>query len=164
MAFTAVEAYTDITYADAMIASEYPALLTDWDALTDAQQNLYLRSASDMIDRLQYVGYRSSSDQDRMFPRGGDTTIPDPIQRATVIIALAVWYSKGDADTVAKYLTITTDAYSAVVSEGFGDVSFSYSGGTGLMGVLIRQGYPHEAIDLLNPFLASTGTIRISRS
>lgn len=49
-----------------------------------------LAQATQIIDRLNYRGRKTDSTQENEFPRGGDTNIPEDIERACFEIALAL--------------------------------------------------------------------------
>lgn len=61
-----------------------------WDNATEANQDKALRSATRMIDRLNFAGEKADPDQSRQFPRGTDTAVPQNIMIATFYIALAL--------------------------------------------------------------------------
>lgn len=61
-----------------------------WDDSSPADQAASLTHATRIIDRLNFVGSKSDSDQDNQFPRNGDTVVPDDVKYATAEIALAL--------------------------------------------------------------------------
>jgi hypothetical protein len=58
-----------------------------WDGATNDEKLRALTTASDMIDRLAYAGDKTDPEQDREFPRGGDTDVPNDIMLATIELA-----------------------------------------------------------------------------
>lgn len=64
-----------------------------FDAWTDAgyrEQEVALRSASEMIDNLPIVGTKAVAGQDHAFPRAGQSEVPVEIKRACAEIAYAL--------------------------------------------------------------------------
>jgi hypothetical protein len=58
-----------------------------WDSASDDDKTRALTTAADMIDRLIFAGSVTDPNQDRQFPRGGDTLVPNDIMLATIELA-----------------------------------------------------------------------------
>jgi hypothetical protein len=94
-------------YADLNYAAEYLQLrlgTIDWDAATDQQKEAALQMAADDLDRLPLIGYRTSREQERRFPRNDETEVPENVKKANVELALE--YLKG-VDSQEEYSLLT---------------------------------------------------------
>lgn len=58
-----------------------------WDGANNDEKIRALTTAADMIDRLAFAGIITDPNQDRQFPRGGDTLVPNDIKLATIELA-----------------------------------------------------------------------------
>lgn len=72
----------------------------DWDGASDADKTKALTMATRIIERLNFLGYKTDSDQELQFPRNDDTTIPTNIQYACAEIAMKLL---GDFDMELEY-------------------------------------------------------------
>lgn len=81
-------------------------------------QSRALKTATRMIDRLNFIGSRTSTTQALQFPRGGDTTIPSDIKYACCEIAYALL----DGIDVEKEIENLD-----MVSQGIGNVRSTYA-------------------------------------
>lgn len=61
-----------------------------WDDAVTADREKALAHATNIIDRLNYLGEKYDPDQVNQFPRDTDDTVPDAIKNATAEIALAL--------------------------------------------------------------------------
>ena len=61
-----------------------------WDNATSGDRDKALSMATQLIDRLNFLGEKTDEDQDLQFPRDADTDIPDDIQYACCECALAL--------------------------------------------------------------------------
>jgi len=61
-----------------------------WDIADNATREKALAHATNIIDRLNFVGCKAVSTQVNQFPRGADTVIPEAIKSASAEIALAL--------------------------------------------------------------------------
>jgi hypothetical protein len=75
-----------------------------------------LNSATQRIDRLNFIGSMASPAQPLQFPRGTDTLVPEDIKKATYWLALALL--KGvDPDTERDNLGVIVQAYGGLRTE-----------------------------------------------
>lgn len=61
-----------------------------WECATADQRRRALAEATSIIDKLNFAGAKTSSDQDNQFPRDGLTEVPVTIRYASCEIALAL--------------------------------------------------------------------------
>lgn len=116
MALTVVVPYITVADADIHFGQR---LNTDlWDNASAPNKDKALAQATLILDGLRYVGSKTDEDQTSEFPRNGETTIPEEVQRATAEQALALLES--------KTLEAVDDA-TGVASEKAGDASVSYT-------------------------------------
>lgn len=125
-----------------------------WDEATDENKEKSLLRATIVIDRLNYAGEKTDSDQRRQFPRGGDTTIPENIKFAACHIALAL------LDGVDPELEI---ANSAVTQHKIGPINTNYD--RSRIADHIKAGIPSlEAWRYLYPYLRQMDSVRLVRN
>jgi hypothetical protein len=127
----------------------------EWAALSSADKQKYLKSATRMIDRVLYVGEKSVDTQAREFPRGGDTAIPDEVLQACCEIALQL--SRGiTLESLAEESKHTAE------STGQASVSFSDS----LNAFRLTRGAYNsmEALNILSPWIMDPNTTLIERA
>lgn len=70
------------TYFDTRLNSEI------WTLADDGDKTSAITMATEAIDRLNYAGDKTDSDQVNQFPRDEDTAVPEDIKKATAEIAL----------------------------------------------------------------------------
>lgn len=112
-----------------------------------------LMKATKLIDRLNFIGDRTSDDQPLQFPRGTDTLVPVDIEQACYEVAQALL--KGvDPDTERDNLSATVQAFGGLRSEF--DRSF--------VPPYIAAGIPSAAAwNLLLPYLLDNSGIEFRR-
>lgn len=109
--------------------------------------------ATAAIDRLNYIGSKSSTTQENQFPRGGDTEIPADIEKATFEIALAL-LDDVDPEMEASNL--------GAISQGYANVRSTYD--REVPAPHIVAGIPSvTAWRYLVPYLRDPYTVDISR-
>lgn len=109
--------------------------------------------ATAAIDRLNYIGSKSSATQENQFPRGGDTEIPADIEKATFEIALAL-LDDVDPEMEASNL--------GAISQGYANVRSTYD--REVPAPHIVAGIPSvTAWRYLVPYLRDPYTVDISR-
>lgn len=101
---TPVEA--DLIFAERLHAEE-------WDNASVEDQTKALIMATLAVDRLNFRGYKVDEAQERQFPRGTDTDVPDDILRACCEIALKL-LEDWDPDMEFTDLTINHHQFSFV--------------------------------------------------
>lgn len=75
----------------------------DWENAEEDDKIKSLYQATDIIDRLNFIGDKTDADQELEFPRGGDTTVPEDIKKATYEVAIKLL--KGE--DIDRDLTVT---------------------------------------------------------
>jgi hypothetical protein len=112
-----------------------------------------LLGATELIDRLNYVGDKTDPNQALEFPRNGDTDVPTPILQACYWIALRL-IDGIDPETEAELINISQNTWAATTTY---DRSF--------VPRRIAAGIPSDrAWQLLYPYLRDPGAIQIFRS
>lgn len=61
-----------------------------WECATPDEQRRALAMATEVLDRLNYLGDKADDAQVNQFPRGDDTLVPEDVQKASAEIALAL--------------------------------------------------------------------------
>jgi len=79
-----------ITIAEADAIFERVIDTDPYDDASTSEKNKAIKQATDVIDRLNFVGEKADDDQVLQFPRDADTTIPDDIKIACSLIMLAL--------------------------------------------------------------------------
>jgi len=123
-----------------------------WEAATDITKEKALKQSTRILDHLNYVGEKTSSDQPHAFPRDNSTEVPKPIEIACYEIAYQL-VAGFDPDKAADNLRVQ--------SERFADVGRNYFRS---MPDHITHGIPSvEAWRLLLPYLRNSQTIKLER-
>ncbi len=97
------------TYFDTRLHTE------PWDDAGDPDRTAALTMATDIIDKLNYIGVKTDAAQVNQFPRGTDTVVPDDIKKASSEIALAL-LDGVDPEIEYDNLAMISQAYGAVKS------------------------------------------------
>jgi Putative DnaT-like ssDNA binding protein len=146
-------AYTDIPTATAYLATRLSMFSMPWDMATDADRMAALCTATEMIDRLNFLGCKTDEVQVLQFPRDGDTTVPEEIVRATVLCAV-ILLDGFDIEIELENLNM--------VSQGYANVRSSFD--RSVKPAHIINGIPSsEAWRYLTPFLRNPNEIEINR-
>jgi hypothetical protein len=147
--------YAERTYADNYMAAH--RLVTDaWDALNNSKKDIALQMATAAMENLDYQGDKTVDTQDLQFPRGGDTTIPIPLQNACCEIAYA--FADG-VDLEQEYERLR------MVSQGFANVRSTYKADPNVLPEHHLNGIPSIiAWRLILPFLRDIGAVTIQRT
>ena len=150
---------TYITVADATTYLETMYLSTDtklvaWKALAEADHEVLLRKAAQVIEQLPLVGYKATKTQDMAFPRVTATKtghtyawhqsddIPEAVARAQAEIAINLT-NTNSADS--KRIELQRQG---VTSFSLGDLSETYGAGAGVQAAVAS----HTALQLLAPW------------
>lgn len=86
-----------------------------WDDASEDDRERAILQATNIIDSLNYIGVMTEDSQEHQFPRGGDATIPEDIEKACAHIALAL-LDGIDPETEFEALSMTKAEYSNVRS------------------------------------------------
>ena len=129
-----------------------------WITTTLENQQAALVTATKVIDRLPYIGYRAVEGQVLKFPRIIDglddgTTVPQSIQEACIEIAIAL-LNGVDPEMEFNSLTLTRKEYAGLVQVKDARLMEPHK----LVGVPSLTGYL-----LLVPYLREVGTISLNR-
>ena len=145
-------AYADETYAQTFVDA-YVLDTTAWDNASSGDRTKALNLATEIIDRLDFVGEKYDEDQENQFPRGSDTTVPEDIKKACVWAALAILEGV-DLDLEFANLFVSRQQYA--------DVRVNYEGGS--RPEHVTAGVPSiVAWRLLFPYLRDPLRINIRR-
>ena len=105
--------YMDIadgdTYFNTRLNSE------SWDNASDSDKTAALTMATEAIDKLNYLGEMTESDQANQFPRDADTVVPDDIGKASAEIALML-LDGFDMELEFEQLNMVSQGYANVRS------------------------------------------------
>ena len=125
-----------------------------WDDASEADQEKALRLATRKIDRLNFLGDKTDSEQRRQFPRGGDTAIPNAIKFATVHLAIKLLDGIDPEEELKNF---------SVTQHKIGPVNTNYM--RGKIPDYIQAGIPSlEAWQYLYPYLRQTDSVRLNRT
>lgn len=84
-----------------------------WDNAAIELRDKALLEATKIINRLRYVGTKTSDDQDNQFPRNGNVSVPQAVKDACAEIALAL-LSGYDTNKEIENLSVVSEGYSNV--------------------------------------------------
>jgi hypothetical protein len=127
---------------------------TAWDDASTADRTAALTMATEIIDRLNFVGSKYDADQVNQFPRGTDTTVPSDIQKACLEISLAL-LDGVNPDLEFENLFMT--------QQGYGGVKSSYD--RNIKQAHILAGVPSfVAWTYLRPYLIDPYTVDLGRT
>lgn len=90
--------YASISFADEYFSERYGA--DEWTEMSESNKTKLLKTATMIIDQLNFAGDKADEDQELEFPRGTDTEVPRNIKRACCEISLALL---GGADPQHDY-------------------------------------------------------------
>lgn len=148
-----VEITPYITVEDAQIFFDGRLDTYAWDNASNPDKLKALKMATSRIDRLDYLGVKLDPDQELEFPRDHQTEVPQDIEIACCLIALAL------LDGVD--MTIE-DQNLSVVTQAFSNARTTYE--TSVRRDYIRHGIPTpEAWQCLLPYLSDGREIKIHR-
>jgi hypothetical protein len=105
-------------YISISAAVDYFALRLNteaWDRADATNQEKALAMATDAINRLNFVGEMTDSNQENQFPRGGDTEVPQDIQEACAELAMRL-LDGVDPELEFENLSMVSQGYSNVRS------------------------------------------------
>lgn len=124
-----------------------------WDDASTSDKQASLIMATRLIDRLNFLGDKTSDDQTLQFPRYDDSSIPDDIKYACSEIALALL---DGVDPELEFQNLLMKA------QGFANVRSTYERGTVPLHVV--SGIPSSiAWNYLRPYLRDANTVDLSR-
>jgi hypothetical protein len=143
-------AYCTVEEADTFFYNRLNTL--DWDDADDNDKARSLNMATSIIERLNFTGDITDSEQDLEFPRDGDIDIPQCIKDACCMCALKFLegYSIDDARDEER---ISSQGYGSV-RQSTRDLALPY----------LAAGIPSaEAWDLLLPYLVQGNAVHMDR-
>ena len=105
------------TIAEAQLYFDRILSKRPWDCASAAEKTLALAQATDIIDRLNFLGVKTLDTQLNQFPRKDDTVVPDDVKNASAAIALALL---DGVDPELEYQNLH------LKSQGYGSVRSSY--------------------------------------
>lgn len=160
--FVPIEPYADVNYANAYLGERLGT--ETWDVTTDPVKMKVLKMATQLIDMLPFIGYKTEEDfdanglalQPRQFPRNTDTVIPPEISQATCEVALALLDGKTLEALFEKV---------GISSESTGGASASYTGDGPAELLGLNLGLPSPmAARLIAPWLRDHEVINLVRA
>lgn len=86
-----------------------------WDNASEADQIKAINMATDAINKLNFVGDMTDSNQENQFPRGGDTEVPQDVQEACAELAMRL-LDGVDPELEFENLGMVSQGYSNVRS------------------------------------------------
>jgi len=150
----AVTPYADVTYADAYFAERMGSDV--WTSTETADKEKSLKHGTRLIDRCDFVLEKTDEDQEREFPRNGDTEIPDEVKQANCEVALELLKGRLPEETMVKK--------TGIASESVGDTSRSYNEGGATQNIGIASGLPSmAAAQLLKDWLVNPEELDLIR-
>ena len=124
-----------------------------WDCASSTEKTKALAQATDIIDRLNFLGTKTNDAQENQFPRNDDTVVPDDVKNATAAIALALL---DGVDPELEYENLH------LKSQGYGSVRGSYDQRPPMPHIV--AGIPSvTAWRFLQPYLRDPNTFDIYR-
>lgn len=124
-----------------------------WDQSTEVKKQKSLIEATRLIDQLNFQGEKHSEDQERQFPRGSETVVPNDIKYACAELALRL-LDDVDLDSEIENQKLT--------GASFGPVRSTYDRTRSSEHIL--AGIPSiKAWRLLLPYLSDIRTIQMNR-
>ena len=142
-----------ITREDANTYFAARLFTAEWDAASDSDKDKALTMATDIIDSLAFNGVKANAEQENQFPRGLDTSVPVPVQRACAEIAKALLEGI-EPDKEANTLNIE--------SHGIGSLKVNLR--VSQVPEHRRAGIPsYTAWKLLNPYLNKDRNVELHR-
>lgn len=146
-----IEPYVTVEDANTFFNSRlntYP-----WDNATDPERLKALKMATRRIDRLQYLGVKLDPEQPLEFPRDFQTSVPEDVEMACCLAALA-FLDGVDTDIEDHNLSTVTQAFSTARTTYDPAVRRDY----------LRNGIPtSEVWHLLLPYLEDPLVVQISK-
>ncbi len=140
-----VDTYITVEEADEILTGCHNgSLLEQWLALTVADKECYLRTATYRIDCLPVVGYKHSAGQALQFPRGSTNEIPYKVKLATAEEAIVAIDKQ-----LLKRIALQQQG---VKSVSLGSASESYSDSTNRIAPLLSK----TAYSYMRQFLAGS--------
>ena len=147
-----MEIYSSIPEADSYFTERLNTSV--WDNSDDTDKFKALAMATRAIDRLNYAGAKTDSDQELEFPRGEDVDVPEEIKIAAYECALA-FLDGVDPNMEIEHLAIS--------SQGMAEARTTYDRAFALEH--FRMGIPSAtAWTFLKPYLRDPNYFTISRA
>lgn len=144
-------------YGSLASANEYFDLMVnvdDWHEATSGNKLRALIQATRSIDRLNFDGDKTDTEQLLQFPRGGDTVFPDDINFACYEEALQLLVGANPQDQISEMRLVSQAISSAKETYDLSSVPGNIPAGI----------ISHRAWSYLNPYLRDPGEIVISRA
>ncbi len=154
--FQATIPYADTVFADKYFAEEVGPGNKAWTNSANQEKKApALKSATKLIDTLNFIGRKAEVEQLREFPRDDDTEIPFEVAEATCEVAAALLNGNTLDDITGS---------DGIASESVGDASTSYSE-QGRRELLEKNGQlpSTKAYRLLRPWLPERRRIFVDR-
>lgn len=126
-----------------------------WDDAQDTERTKALLQATRAIDRLNFRGEKTDSDQVLQFPRKDDTVVPDDIQCACAEESLSLLEGK-DPEMERESL--------AVISQEFGKAKIKFDRDSGRPINILNGIMSATAWSYILPYLRDPLTLRLSRT
>lgn len=146
--------YVDVPTAQIYLNNRLSSFTMPWDVASDTDRLAALCTATEMIDKLNYLGSKTDILQVLQFPRDGDTVVPQEIIRATILCAVTL-LDGFDVEIELENLNMLSQGYANVRS------SFDRS----VKPAHIINGIPNtEAWRYLIPFLRNANEVEINRT
>ena len=124
-----------------------------WDDSTDTNRLKALKQATRAIDHLNFVGERSSQDQENQFPRDDDISVPQDIKNACAELALSLL---GGIDPDVEYENLFATRFE------FANAKVSYDRGSVPLHIVAGI-VSLTAWRYLVPYLRDTQSVRINK-
>lgn len=124
-----------------------------WDDADDTSRGKALTYATRLINNLNFIGTKLTTDQENEFPRYGQTEVPQSVEYATCELALSLLSERDPTMEMER---------AGVISDAFDVVRSSYQ--AGFMAPHLMAGIVSpEAWSLLLPYLHDPLTLRLSK-
>jgi len=126
----------------------------DWEWASAVERLKALKTATRLMDRLNYIGEKTDKDQELEFPRGGDTKVPREIQWACCEIAIKM-LSGLDSDMEVDALGTIKSEFTTIKTTYDRQLIREYQA----MGMLSSL-----AFDFLRPYLYGINSVSLERA
>lgn len=132
----------------------YHVEYNDWMCFERDDKLRGIAQATRIIDRLNFIGYKTDSTQTLEFPRNDETVIPVAIEQATYEVALKLLQGVRP-DIEADNLSVTVQSFAGISRSEY-DRSF--------VPPYTKAGIPSQtAWNLIYPFLRNSGELKLLR-
>ena len=104
-------AYASLEEADSYFVAQLNAEV--WEDADPLDKRKALIQSTNIIDLLRFVGSKTASTQTNQFPRGGDSTVPTAVTRATCEIAKAL-LDGVDPEIIYENVSLAATSYASI--------------------------------------------------